>query len=735
MAFGRLASLLVDIVINTRRVNSQLNQVQGQVVNSTRQMRNAITRVGLAASAFLVVKKGVDITIDAVWSSIKAFAELEKQIVGIQKVARFSNATEFAEAYIKLGRELRGVSFSELGQIGGDLARLGVRGGAQGFTDFLKVAAQLKLATGDIDTRQAGEGLGKILQNFGRELNASNALKMSSAINKLADDFAVTSGEILTITQKLSGFANAAGLTAEETLGLVTMIKQTGISSTVVESSITRLLTVLEKTPVTVAQTLGLAGENVDKFAEKVRTKPIAAIQEFFTVLNAMPIDQAVNVLADLELATSRNAVALLNATNRVRDWDKTQRAAIEGSQDTTEFLTKVEQTSATAAAKIQDLENTWEVFKASFAAGESVFGDVLGTLISLLDEATDSASELNDILQFFIRLSPGWGIKEGISAVTPNSPSYKIPQLPPELQSEINRRNAALDAENDAILEGIKIRRNQIRMEQEAIGQEVQFRSMRGGMFQGERFENTIRDRIEAQAKEYKKLFDERKAGTPWIFRQIDIAAEIAIQEQIIAEKKQQELDALRERNRIIDIVNSLPMLENTNEFGQRLGQLNRAFQEALDNLQEKGIGPDSFEAGALRAKRKRNEQDLRDFFTEQGNIGANEFILQHSQGGNRLKEIFSRALQLQEILSSLPAGEKLPNRNVLKFLDPGQGQASFQGLTEAYKQAIEDAANSEVQEDILEALRGLVRAKITDHELQKETNRLLGIPNAILN
>src|SRR3990167_8897877 len=193
MAFGRLASLLVDIVINTRRFQSQLGYAEKKTQDAANNMRRSLTTIGLAASGILIVKKAFDLTISAIEGSILAFANLEKQIINIQKVAKFENFNEFAKGFIELGLKLKGISFAELGEIGGDLARLGVRGGPQGFLDFLEVAAKFKQATGDIDLRQAGEGLGKILQNFGKELNASEALRMASSINNLADETAVTS--------------------------------------------------------------------------------------------------------------------------------------------------------------------------------------------------------------------------------------------------------------------------------------------------------------------------------------------------------------------------------------------------------------------------------------------------------------------------------------------------------------------------------------------------------------
>lgn len=730
MAFGRLASLLVDIVINTRRVQSQLNQVRGQTQQAAQGMRSALTKIGLAASAFLIVRKAVDLTIDSVWASIKAFAELEKQIVDIQKVARFDNVQEFAQQYIELGNRLRGiVSFKELGEIGGDLARLGIRGGTQGFTDFLEVAAQLKAATGDIDLRQAGEGLGKLLQNFQKPLNAQEALALSSTINKLADDFAVTSNEILTVTQKLSGYANAAGLSAQETLGLVTLIKQTGISSTVVESSITRLLTVLEKTPVTVANALGKSGAEADKFVEKVRVEPIKAIREFFDTLNRMPIDQAVQILADLELATSRNAVALLNATNRMKDWDATQRAAIKGSADVSEFLGKVDQTAETAAANIQHLENTWEQFKTSFASGEGIFGDVLGKLIWLLEQANDKASGLNQALkvltfsnQFTRSLAFGFLLTPSSATGAPASTAQKA------LEAD---QKARYDAAIRAQERQKKLEENSLRVIKETMKNRERFDEIKDSFFGGDNKSRTIRERADSLAKQAKKQFDERQAGTGEIFAAIDILKEIYIQEEMLKKKRMEELEALKKRNQVIETINSLPTFEITSEFQNKLNQLNNAFEKAIQDLDEADLNSEQT-AAVLRSRRRAAKKRLIEQTEKQARIGINEFIISAGPGGTREQEIVARALKLQDILSNLPPGKKI-NPDLLKFLDVPRVTPQFMGLVDAYKKAF-TATGEEVQQDQLDALKRLVELQIEDKKLAEETNRLLSKPKAVV-
>lgn len=410
---NKLASLVVDIVINTRRLQSTLSRSTQQVQNSANKMRTALTRVGLAASAFLLIRKGVDITLDSIIAVIEASARLEKQIIDIAKVAKFPDFDNFAKGFVELGQTLKGVSFAQLGEIGADLARLGLRGGSKSFLEFLEASASLSQVTGDIDLRQAGEGIGKILANFGKlgDQAGENALQLSVAINKLSDDFPVTAGEILNVTQKLSGFAKAVGLTQEQTLALTTLIKQTGISSTVVESSITRLLITLEKDPHKVAAALGKTGNEITEFANLVATDAFSAIKEFFDFLKKVDPSQAVQALVDLELATSRNAVAYLNAVAKIQDWDKALGAATTNAESMLAFFNKQNATMETMDARLINLKNSWDAFKASlgdatgFKTAIDALTGLLQSLINLENKIPKEFKTPGDILNEINRL------------------------------------------------------------------------------------------------------------------------------------------------------------------------------------------------------------------------------------------------------------------------------------------------------------------------------------------
>jgi TP901 family phage tail tape measure protein len=679
MAFGRLASLLVDIVVNTRRFQSQLGTMQNQTQNAAQQMRRSLTSIGLAASGILLVHKAIGLTTAGIKESVLAFADLEKKIVDIQKVARFDNAAEFGKGFIQLAKNLKGVSFDQLGKIGGDLARLGVRGGAEGFTKFLEVAAKFNLVTGDIDERQAGEGLGRILQNFGKELNADEAEKMAAAINRLADDFSVTSGEIITITQKLSGFADTVGLTAEETLALVTLVKQTGISSEVTASTFVRLFTLLEKSPVQVAQVLGKSEKDIDNFVKTLRTKPIEAIKEFFRILSELPIEKATTVLSELELTTSRNAAAFLNAANRYKDFAKIQETATSIQENIVLFNEKVADSAGTDDAKIVNLQNKWEAFKASFADSNGVFADVLDNLANFVTNLDNSSSSINnflsnlgDVKDFLEYSNPFLGpVRIGRDALFGVATSSSASSSG---DKDTDNLLAAWKKDTDEIIAKRKAFNLVLDTEYRTIVEDMQNRQRFGGgigLFEEPKFQTNIRNRFEAIAKDEKAKFDLAQGGAREIHKQIDLIKERRILEEIAVVQQR---------------------------------EFNNQFKEELD----------------IRIQRLNELESTR-----------MDIIGMISPGG-AAGGVIDRALRLDNLLKNMSPDFKM-NGNLKDllfksvFAEKENLQPQIRGLTQAYTDAITDSGQQKVDEAQLKALQDLLEVQIENKELQKETIKAL--------
>jgi len=59
MAFGRLASLFVDIVVQTTKYQTQLNNMQNQTKQAANNMQASFMKIGLGAGGIFLIKKAL----------------------------------------------------------------------------------------------------------------------------------------------------------------------------------------------------------------------------------------------------------------------------------------------------------------------------------------------------------------------------------------------------------------------------------------------------------------------------------------------------------------------------------------------------------------------------------------------------------------------------------------------------------------------------------------------------
>jgi len=375
MAIDRVAQLAVDIVINSRRAKAQLANFRGSVdksTMSTRKLALTIGSIGLAASAFLILRRAAGLAVDSVLAVVDAYAQLETKLVKIQKIARFENFVKFSEDFVTLGKELRGVSFEELSLISGMAARSGFAN-PDDLLKFTKAVALLVQVSDDVEPTQAAEGMARLLANFDK--GADDTLKMVNAIDALSDGMTVTSGQILNITEKVAGYADAIDLSAEETLAFNARLRATGTTSTVVRSTMIRMLKLLRTEPRNVATELGLMGDEFHKFLADIETDPKSALITFIERLKQLQIEgkSFEKVLVNLKLATSRNFAAIINMVSNFEGFEEALVIANKAGQSTVNVLEKHAIVAETAQTRIDEMKKSWDLLKVSFANTDAI--------------------------------------------------------------------------------------------------------------------------------------------------------------------------------------------------------------------------------------------------------------------------------------------------------------------------------------------------------------------------
>lgn len=384
MAIDRLAQLAIDIVVNSGRATVQMRNLHSTFRRNTQAinaMNNSFRGAFVGTGIFFSLRQVLMEIAEAIQEVTESFVTLEKSIVDIDKIAKSGNIKKLGQDFIKLTDELGIAKLDEVAKTMQGAARSGLRLG-QGLEELTETAVRFAKVSDDISPEDAALGLSRLKINF--KLANDEIEKIGASIDALSDSFPVTSGEILKTTARLSGLAQAAGLSAQETAGLSTALLKAGISQTVARTTITRLFTQLQDDPLLVARALKLTEKQFERFAILIKTDAVEGIKEFIRQLNRIGPAAAQDALKELGISSSRLQQALAILKVDLEQVDKAQRVANEAFKEGTNLLEKQFKVIQTGQAQLDQLSNRWEVFKAQLAKSNEVIDTLAGGLTGL---------------------------------------------------------------------------------------------------------------------------------------------------------------------------------------------------------------------------------------------------------------------------------------------------------------------------------------------------------------
>ena len=211
----------IDIVLNAiDNTSTGINQALGNVESLAGQVSKVaepmadITDAAFKFEAALLAS-GAAMTTFAV---VKA-AEFESALVGLQKVLGDNeNIDEFADAAFRVSETFGQSSVTVLESVT-NFKQAGYT--AQEATELLDASFKGVIA-GGLSAQEATDGLIASLKGFGGE--AGDAATYIDLFNKVSDNFGANASQLLEGFSQLSPVANAAGLSLEETIGMLTPV-------------------------------------------------------------------------------------------------------------------------------------------------------------------------------------------------------------------------------------------------------------------------------------------------------------------------------------------------------------------------------------------------------------------------------------------------------------------------------------------------------------------------------
>ena len=254
---------------------------------SAQELGNKFKNVGESVSGFgSALTKGVTAPIVAgAGIALKAAIDYESAFAGVKKTVDGT-----PQQFEKLSASIRNMakempaSATEIAAVAEAAGQLGVPiGSIEGFTKtMINLGVSTNLSAEEAATSIAK--IGNIMQVSGDDLDSWSA-KFGATVVGLGNNFATTESDIVNMANRLAASGKIAGLTTPEILGLSTAMSSVGIEAEAGGTAMTQTLTGISKAVSEGGEQLRIyadtAGVTAEQFAEKWRTKPAEALQDF----------------------------------------------------------------------------------------------------------------------------------------------------------------------------------------------------------------------------------------------------------------------------------------------------------------------------------------------------------------------------------------------------------------------------------------------------------------------
>ena len=243
---GQLSNLNVPIqVTGAGKAQKQIAQVTAATNQAASAATNMGKSFGLALkrfAAFTVASRAVSLFTNTMANAVQEAIDFQRELIKISQVTGRSvqDLKGLNNEISRLSTSL-GTSSKELLGATRILAQAGIQ--ANDLKIALEALAKTTLAPTFEDINKTAEGAVAILAQFGKGVGALK--EQLGAINAVAGQFAVESGDLIGAIRRTGGVFKATGGTLEEFLGLFTSIRATTRESA--ESIATGLRTILTR--------------------------------------------------------------------------------------------------------------------------------------------------------------------------------------------------------------------------------------------------------------------------------------------------------------------------------------------------------------------------------------------------------------------------------------------------------------------------------------------------------
>lgn len=242
----------------------------------------------------------------------------------------------------------------KLNALAGDAGRLGITAKDK-VLEFVEAADQINVALGEDLGEDAVKQLGKLSQLFGDDKTKGlkgAMLATGSVINELAQTSSASEPYLVDFTARLAGVGVQANMTQAQIMAYASILDQSMVSQEKGATALQNVLVALYRKP---AQMAKLAGLDVAKFTQQLKTDGNAALLTFIQALNsAGNMDALAPMLDDMKLSgagVTQTLSALANNIDKVR---ATQTQATQAFAEATSVTGEFAKANSTPLAQME---------------------------------------------------------------------------------------------------------------------------------------------------------------------------------------------------------------------------------------------------------------------------------------------------------------------------------------------------------------------------------------------
>lgn len=333
-------------------INMRIRELKGQAVStklSLSKLADGFNRYSMLVGSAIASLTGLTLTIR---KCTNAYAQMEDVMAGVRKYTGQTDeqVREMNEDFKRMDTRS---SREQLNALAGAAGRLGITA-KKDIEEFVDGADKIGVALGDDLGEGAVDTIGKLAIAFGESdrLGLRGAmLATGSALNEIVQNSPAQAQPVVEFTEKLSGVGQQAHLTQAQIMGFAAALDQNNQEMATSSTVMSQLITKMYQDPARFAQ---MAGMEVEKFAQLIKTDMNQALLEWFKNVNKLG---DMSVLAgrfdQLKMDGTRAVGVLSTLAGHIDQVVEAQRIATDAYAEGTSVITEFNVQNTTVAAEL----------------------------------------------------------------------------------------------------------------------------------------------------------------------------------------------------------------------------------------------------------------------------------------------------------------------------------------------------------------------------------------------